>query len=137
MSTSNPLDGERKVGTVGTTPLPGVSLRVVDDAGDAVATGAKSARIEFKGPNVFQGYWRDAVRRPPEEFTADGYFRSGDLGHPGRGRLRQHRRSRQGSDYQRRLQRVSERGGDLHRRVGRHRASPPSSASRMRTSASG
>jgi len=77
MSTSNPLDGERKVGTVG-PPLPGVSLRVVDDAGNAVATG-EIGQIEFKGPNVFQGYWR-MPEKTADDFTADGYFRSGDLG---------------------------------------------------------
>ncbi len=77
MSTSNPLDGERKAGTVG-LPLPGVRLRIVDDAGNAVATG-EIGQIEFKGPNVFQGYWRNHVKTA-EEFTQDGYFRSGDLG---------------------------------------------------------
>jgi malonyl-CoA/methylmalonyl-CoA synthetase len=77
MSTSNPLDGERKAGTVG-LPLPGVSLRIVNDAGKAVATG-EIGQIEFKGPNVFQGYWRNSDKAA-EEFTRDGYFRSGDLG---------------------------------------------------------
>jgi len=77
MSTSNPLDGERKAGTVG-MPLSGVSLRIVDDSGDPVATG-EIGQIEFKGPNVFQGYWR-SPGKTAEEFTQDGYFRSGDLG---------------------------------------------------------
>ena len=77
MSTSNPLEGERKPGTVG-LPLPGVSLRVVDDGGSPVPTG-EIGGIEFKGPNVFQGYWR-MPEKTAEEFTDDGYFRSGDLG---------------------------------------------------------
>ena len=77
MSTSNPLDGERKAGTVG-LPLPGVDLRIVDDAGNGVAIG-EIGQIEFKGPNVFQGYWRNP-EKIAEEFTQDGYFRSGDLG---------------------------------------------------------
>ncbi|GMQ76006.1 MAG: malonyl-CoA synthase [Gammaproteobacteria bacterium] len=77
MSTSNPLRGKRKAGTVG-LPLPGVSLRIVDDAGKPVATGV-IGRIEFKGPNVFQGYWR-MPGKTAEEFTGDGFFRSGDLG---------------------------------------------------------
>ena len=77
MSTSNPLDGERKAGTVG-LPLAGVSLRIVDDAGDVVAPG-EIGQIEFKGPNVFQGYWR-MPEKTAEEFSEDGYFRSGDLG---------------------------------------------------------
>ncbi len=77
MSTSNPLDGERKAGTVG-LPLPGVSLRIVDDEGKAVATG-EIGQIEFKGPNVFRGYWRNPDKTA-EDFTDDGFFRSGDLG---------------------------------------------------------
>jgi len=77
MSTSNPLDGERKAGTVG-LPLAGVSLRIVDDAGNPAAT-REVGHIEFKGPNVFQGYWR-MPEKTAEEFSEDGYFRSGDLG---------------------------------------------------------
>ena len=77
MVTSNPLAGPRRAGTVGPA-LPGVALRVVDDAGVELPAGAVG-RVEFKGPNVFRGYWRmpDPNAR---EFTADGYFRSGDLG---------------------------------------------------------
>ena len=77
MSTSNPLDDERRAGTVG-LPLPGVDLRVVGDDGTPVAPG-EVGHIEFKGPNVFSGYWR-MPDKTAEEFTADGYFRSGDLG---------------------------------------------------------
>ncbi|MCP5151430.1 MAG: malonyl-CoA synthase [Chromatiales bacterium] len=77
MSTSNPLDGARKAGTVG-LPLPGVSLRVVDESGKALGPGEVGG-IEFTGPNVFRGYWR-RPEKTAEDFTADGYFRSGDMG---------------------------------------------------------
>jgi len=77
MSTSNPLDGERRAGTVG-LPLPGVDLRVAGDDGAPVAPG-EVGEIEFKGPNVFSGYWR-MPEKTAEEFTPDGWFRSGDLG---------------------------------------------------------
>lgn len=80
MLTSNPYDagqGERRGGTVG-FPLPGVSLRVQDDAGVPVAAGVIGA-IEVKGPNVFKGYWR-LPEKTAEEFTADGYFKTGDVG---------------------------------------------------------
>ncbi len=77
MNTSNPLDGPRVAGTVG-RPLPGVELRIVDDEGHACAAGTVGA-IEVKGPNVFPGYWR-MPEKTKEEFTADGFFRTGDMG---------------------------------------------------------
>ena len=77
MNTANPLGGERIPGSAG-LPLPGVSVRVADGDEHACAPG-EVGTIEVKGPNVFRGYWRmpDKTR---EEFTADGYFRTGDLG---------------------------------------------------------
>ena len=77
MSTSNPLDGDRRAGTVG-LPLSGVDLRVAGDDGVPVAPG-EVGEIQFRGPNVFSGYWR-MPEKTAEEFTADGFFRSGDLG---------------------------------------------------------
>jgi malonyl-CoA/methylmalonyl-CoA synthetase len=77
MITSNPLAGVRAAGTVG-CPLPGVSVRVVDDAGDACKPGA-IGNVQVHGPNVFAGYWQ-MPEKTREEFTADGWFRTGDLG---------------------------------------------------------
>jgi malonyl-CoA/methylmalonyl-CoA synthetase len=77
MLTSNPYDGNRMAGTVG-LPLPGVSVRVVDDAGRALAAG-EIGGIEVRGPNVFAGYWR-MPEKTREEFTPDGWFRTGDVG---------------------------------------------------------
>ncbi len=77
MSTSNPLDGERRAGTVG-LPLPGVDLRVSGEDGAPTGPG-EVGEIEFRGLNVFTGYWR-MPEKTAEEFTGDGYFRSGDLG---------------------------------------------------------
>jgi malonyl-CoA/methylmalonyl-CoA synthetase len=77
MLTSNPCDGERRGGTVGFA-LPGVSLRVQGDDGTAIGTNAIGA-IQVKGPNVFQGYWR-MPEKTNEEFTADGFFKTGDVG---------------------------------------------------------
>lgn len=76
MNTSNPLAGDRKPGTVGPA-LPGVSARIVDDAGNVVATGEPGA-LEVSGPNVFAGYWR-LPDKTAEEFTDDGFFRTGDV----------------------------------------------------------
>ena len=77
MLTSNPYDGERRGGTVGFA-LPGVSLRVQGEGGQALPAGEVGG-IEVKGPNVFQGYWR-MPEKTKEEFTADGYFKTGDVG---------------------------------------------------------
>lgn len=72
--------GERRAGTVG-FPLPGVSLRVVDDRGTPVEAG-DVGNIQVKGPNVFQGYWR-MPEKTAEEFTPDGWFKTGDVGKVG------------------------------------------------------
>ncbi len=77
MLTSNPYHCERRGGTVGFA-LPGVSLRVQGDTGQALPAG-EIGGIEVKGPNVFQGYWR-MPEKTKEEFTADGYFKTGDVG---------------------------------------------------------
>jgi malonyl-CoA/methylmalonyl-CoA synthetase len=78
MLTSNPYrGGERRGGTVG-FPLPGVGVRVRDDEGNDLPVG-EIGGIEVKGPNVFKGYWR-MPEKTKEEFTADGWFRTGDVG---------------------------------------------------------
>jgi malonyl-CoA/methylmalonyl-CoA synthetase len=85
MLTSNPYaadkryakQSERRGGTVG-FPLPGVSLRVLGDDGQELPVG-EIGGIQVKGPNVFIGYWR-MPEKTAEEFTADGFFKTGDVG---------------------------------------------------------
>ena len=80
MLTSNPYSpaqGERRGGTVGFA-LPGVRLRVRDDAGRDCTTD-EIGNIQVSGPNVFAGYWR-MPEKTKEEFTADGFFKTGDVG---------------------------------------------------------
>jgi malonyl-CoA/methylmalonyl-CoA synthetase len=69
--TSNRI-GDETPGSVG-PPLDDVKVRVV-----AAGTSGGPGSVEVRGPNVFSGYWR----RPEsvDEFTPDGYFRTGDLG---------------------------------------------------------
>ena len=56
-----------KIGTVG-QPLPGVAIKIAEDG-----------EILMSGANVFPGYWQnDAATK--ETFTADGWFRTGDIG---------------------------------------------------------
>ena len=77
MLTSNPLQGERRAGSVGPA-LPGTQVRVVDDDDKPVAAGT-IGHVQVKGANVFSGYWR-MPERNREEFTPDGFFRTGDMG---------------------------------------------------------
>jgi malonyl-CoA/methylmalonyl-CoA synthetase len=80
MLTSNPYrisaGKERRGGTVGFA-LPGVTLRVQDE--DRTLPTGEIGGIEVKGPNVFKGYWR-MPEKTKEEFTADGFFKTGDVG---------------------------------------------------------
>ena len=77
MITSNPYSGERRPGTVG-FPLPGVEVRIVDESDQPLPIAEKGA-IQVKGNNVFSGYWR-MPGKTSEEFTGDGWFRTGDVG---------------------------------------------------------
>ena len=64
--TCNPLEGRRQ-DSAGPA-LDNVMLRLADDG-----------EVQVRGPSVFAEYWRDpdATR---EAFTADGWFRTGDVG---------------------------------------------------------
>ena len=75
MNISNPYKGERRPGTIG-FPLPGISVRLLNADGAAVAEG-ETGELYLKGPNVFAGYWGrpDATRAA----FSGGYFRTGDL----------------------------------------------------------
>lgn len=66
MALSNPLDGERRAGTVG-RPLPGLDARV----------GAGQV-LEVRGPTVSPGYWRQP-EASADARTADGWFITGDV----------------------------------------------------------
>ena len=84
MALSNPLRGERRLGSVG-TPLPGVEVRLVDESGAVVPEGT-SGELEIRGPGVFLEYWQ----RPVETQAAfrGGWFRTGDIAVVERGAYR-------------------------------------------------
>jgi long-chain acyl-CoA synthetase len=72
----NHPDRERKPGTIG-TPIEGVQMRVVDEAGNEVPQG-ETGEIAIRGHNVMKGYWQH-----PEATAAaitDGWFHTGDIG---------------------------------------------------------
>ncbi|KAB8162971.1 AMP-binding protein [Streptomyces sp. 3MP-14] len=79
MNTSVRADGPPATGTVGMA-LPGVEVRLVDDAGRPldVGDGETVGEIQVRGPNLFSGY----LNRPEataEAFDAEGWFRTGDM----------------------------------------------------------
>ena len=76
MIMSNPYEGERRAGSVG-PPLPGVSARIVGDAGQVLGDG-EVGEVQIRSPHLFSGYWR----RPEATDAAfhDGWFKTGDLG---------------------------------------------------------
>jgi long-chain acyl-CoA synthetase len=77
-SFSNPLEpAHRKVGSVGRAS--GGDARVVGADLSPVADGT-TGEIVIRGPHVMRGYYKnEAATR--DAFTADGWLRTGDLGH--------------------------------------------------------
>jgi malonyl-CoA/methylmalonyl-CoA synthetase len=67
---TNPYDGPRQPGRVG-HPFPGVEVKLGDQG-----------EVLLKGGQVFTGYWRNE-QATRESFTADGFFRTGDVGEIG------------------------------------------------------
>jgi malonyl-CoA/methylmalonyl-CoA synthetase len=78
MLLSNPLHGERRVGSVG-LPLPGVQVRIVDPQDETPLGDGAVGEVQVRGPNVCKGYWRQPDKTAAA-FTPDGWFRTGDLG---------------------------------------------------------
>lgn len=76
--TSPPPDGDPDVldHTVG-RPVPGVSVRVVDDFGREVEAG-EEGELRLKGPQCFLGYVDETLNA--DAFDAEGWFRTGDRG---------------------------------------------------------
>ncbi len=75
--TTNPPDAKEFSGSIG-LPVPSTEISIRDDAGNELPLG-QAGEICIRGPQVMAGYWQ----RPEETakvMTADGYFRSGDIG---------------------------------------------------------
>ncbi len=79
MNCSNPLQGERRMGSVG-LPLPGVEVRIVHSETNEILPDGEIGDVQLRGPNVFKGYWRQPDKTSAS-FSADGWFKTGDLGY--------------------------------------------------------
>jgi long-chain acyl-CoA synthetase len=64
-------------GTTG-LPMPSTDVRLLDDQDREVGIG-EPGEICVKGPQVMSGYWQQPEANS-SAFTADGYFRTGDIG---------------------------------------------------------
>ena len=60
-------------------PLPGVQIRIVDEATGEPVGPNTPGQIEVKG-NLTPGYDGVSAENNAKAFTADGFFRTGDLG---------------------------------------------------------
>jgi malonyl-CoA/methylmalonyl-CoA synthetase len=76
MGISNPYESFRKPGAIG-LPLPGVSVRLVDENMQPVING-EAGEIQIKGDNVFKEYW-NKPEATAKEFSPDGWFKTGDV----------------------------------------------------------
>jgi acyl-CoA synthetase (AMP-forming)/AMP-acid ligase II len=76
-STVNPLNGNRKPGTVG-LPLPGQAIRIVGP-GDVPVPDGEAGEVLINGRNVMRGY----LNRPEEtaKTLVDGWLHTGDVGY--------------------------------------------------------
>lgn len=75
-STCNPVDGVRKLGTVGPA-LPGQRIATISSEGKILPAG-EVGEVVVQGANVMRGY----LNRPEETAAAlvDGWLRTGDVG---------------------------------------------------------
>ena len=78
MNLSNPLNGERRVGSVG-LPLPQVEARIVDPETEQPLADGEVGEVQIRGPHVFKGYWRQP-EKTTESFASGRWLRTGDLG---------------------------------------------------------
>jgi long-chain acyl-CoA synthetase len=75
--TLNPMTIDGFSGTVG-LPFPSTDIKLLDDDGN-VAKPGEAGEICARGPQVMSGYWQKPEANGAA-FTADGYFRTGDVG---------------------------------------------------------
>jgi long-chain acyl-CoA synthetase len=75
--TLNPMTGTSFSATVG-LPFPSTDIKLLDTDDREVAIG-EAGEICAKGPQVMKGYWQKREANAAA-FTADGYFRTGDIG---------------------------------------------------------
>ncbi|MGP5315579.1 AMP-binding protein [Psychrobacter faecalis] len=74
VGTANVITDRKFNGTIG-VPVPSVDVIIIDDEGNRLGAN-EAGELCVKGPNVTSGYLN---RDSSEDFTEDGYFRTGDI----------------------------------------------------------
>jgi long-chain acyl-CoA synthetase len=75
---ANPLEGLRKVGSIG-IPLPNTDAKIVDLVSGADLPAGKIGELLVKGPQVMPGYWDNAEGAEAESVLKDGWLYTGDV----------------------------------------------------------
>jgi len=73
---SNPLKGERRIGSIG-IPLSGTNARIVDVRTGEPLPPEEVGELLIRGPQVMQGYWN--MPEETRETLKDGWLHTGDL----------------------------------------------------------
>ncbi|MFE1882445.1 AMP-binding protein [Streptomyces diastatochromogenes] len=67
-------------------PVGGLRIRVAAEGGDTPLAEGEIGEVQLMGPMITDGYWNNK-EATEDAFTADGWFRTGDLGRLSGGRL--------------------------------------------------
>ena len=77
VSSLNPLNGERKIGSIG-TPLEGQEMAIADESGQHLPDN-QTGEIIVRGPNVMVGYFKN--KEATDEAIKNGWLHTGDMGY--------------------------------------------------------
>jgi long-chain acyl-CoA synthetase len=75
---ANPLDGVRKVGSIG-IPLPNTDAKIVDLVTGQDLPPGQVGELLVRGPQVMQGYWAAEDSDQAESVLKDGWLYTGDV----------------------------------------------------------
>ncbi|MBI4764109.1 MAG: AMP-binding protein [Deltaproteobacteria bacterium] len=78
MTHINPLEGIRKVGSIG-IPIPNTDAKIIDLVTRESLPAGKIGELAVKGPQVMQRYWSSYGEDPTESVLKEGWLFTGDL----------------------------------------------------------
>ena len=78
MTHVNPLEGVRKVGSIG-IPIPNTDAKIVDLVTGKDLPPGQIGELVVKGPQIMQGYWDPGDGDATESALRDGWLYTGDV----------------------------------------------------------